>query len=253
MGVSKEKRKEEIRALQAGIDLGMTVIDTAEMYGEGAAEVLVGEAVRGRRERTFLVSKAYPQNASRTRLAQACDQSLRRLGVDQLDLYLLHWRGNVSLDEVSEAFEKLQSNGKIASWGVSNLDVDELDELKKASFVTDQVLYNPEHRGIEFDLLPWCRKQQIPVMAYSPVGQGGDLLQSGALRKIAQRHSATPAQVAIAWGLRQAGVLSIPKSGSEAHVQENARALDLVLTDEDLAEIDGAFPPPRRKQSLSML
>lgn len=257
MGEGRHDPAEEAKALRLGLDLGMTLIDTAEMYGEGAAEQVVGEAIAGRREDAFVVSKVYPHNASRKGTLAACERSLKRLRIERIDLYLLHWRGSVPLAETVAGFAALHAAGKIGAWGVSNLDTDDMEELRGvpggADCATDQVLYNPQARGVEFDLLPWCRRQGIPVMAYSPVGQGGRLLGHAALRAVAGRHSATPAQVAIAWALRQDGVIAIPKASDPAHVRENAAAADLTLTAQDLAEIDAAFPPPRRKRSLEML
>jgi diketogulonate reductase-like aldo/keto reductase len=257
MGEGQRGAAEEEDALRLGIDLGMTLIDTAEMYGDGAAEEVVGRAVAGRRDEVFLVTKVYPHNASRTGVPAACGRSLKRLGVEVIDLYLLHWRGGVPLAETVAAFEKLKAEGKIRHWGVSNLDPGDMRELLGVKGGTgcavNQVLYSPEHRGIEFDLLPWQATQGIPVMAYSPVGQGGRLLRGAALGAVARRHGATPAQVAIAWGLRHGHVISIPKAGSATHVRENAAAAAIVLTDEDLAAIDVAYPAPTRATSLAML
>jgi len=244
-------------ALRLGIDLGMTLIDTAEMYAEGGAEEVVGQAIAGQRERVFLVSKVYPHNASRSGVPAACARSLKRLGTDVIDLYLLHWRGGVPLAETVAAFDKLRMEGKIRQWGVSNLDPADMRELLGvkggAGCAVNQVLYNPEHRGIEFDLLPWQAERGIPVMAYSPVGQGGRLLRSAAVAAVAARHGMTPAQVALAWGLRHAHVISIPKAADPVHVRQNAAAAQIVLTAQDLAEIDAAFPPPTRAARLAML
>jgi diketogulonate reductase-like aldo/keto reductase len=257
MGEGQRSAVEEADALRLGIDLGMTLIDTAEMYGDGAAEEVVGRAVAGRRDEVFLVTKVYPHNASRTGVPAACGRSLKRLGVDVIDLYLLHWRGGVPLGETVAAFEKLRAEGKIRHWGVSNLDPADMRELLGVAggkgCAANQVLYSPEHRGIEFDLLPWQGQQGIPVMAYSPVGQRGRLLRNPALAKVAQRHGVTPAQVAIAWGLRHGHVISIPKAGDAGHVRENAATASLALTAEDLAAIDAAYPPPKRATSLAML
>ena len=252
MGEGQRPRAQEAAALRLGIDLGMTLIDTAEMYGDGAAEQVVADAIAGQRDRVFLVSKVYPHNASRAGVAAACARSLKRLRTDCLDLYLLHWRGGTPLAETVGGFEALREAGHIRAWGVSNFDVDDMAELPPGCSA-NQVLYNVEARGIEFDLLPWSRAQGMPVMAYSPVGQGGALLRSRPLADIARRHDATPAQVAIAWTLRQAGVVPIPKAADNAHVGQNAAAATLRLTEQDLAEIDAAFPPPRRKQPLDML
>ncbi|WP_312480746.1 aldo/keto reductase [Stutzerimonas nitrititolerans] len=254
MGENPAERSREIAALRLGIELGMTLIDTAEMYGEGGAEEVVGEAIQGRRERVFLVSKVYPHNASRRGVPQACERSLRRLGTDCIDLYLLHWRGQYPLAETVEAFERLREAGKIRRWGVSNCDVDDLQELGDiAACATNQVLYNPEERGIEFDLLPFCQAHDMPVMAYCPVGQGGSLLQDPAIVEVARRQGAQPGQVALAWALRQPNVLVIPKAVDPAHVRANAAAAELLLSDEELSILDGAFPPPRRKRPLQMV
>jgi diketogulonate reductase-like aldo/keto reductase len=255
MGEDPAKRADELSALQTGFDLGLTLLDTAEMYADGGAERLVGEATRGRREQVFLVSKAYPQNASRQRLPQACEASLQRLGTDYLDLYLLHWRGRVPLAETVEAMERLVAAGKIRRWGVSNLDTADMVELLAAggaACATDQILYNLTRRGPEHDLLPWLVDHKMPVMAYSPVEQGR-LLGNQQLQEVAARLEATPAQVALAWVLHHDYVLTIPKAGRVAHVQENRAAADLILSPDDLAELDAAFPRPRQRQPLAML
>ena len=255
MGEDPTKRVEELAALQAGLDLGLTLLDTAEMYGDGAAERLVGEAIRGQREQVFLVSKAYPQNASRQQLARTCEASLQRLGTDRLDLYLLHWRGRVPLAETVEAMERLVAAGKILRWGVSNLDTPDMQELLAAggtACATDQILYNLTRRGPEYDLLPWLAVHQMPVMAYSPVEQGR-LLANQSLQQLAAQLGATPAQVALAWVLHQDQILAIPKAGRVAHVQENRAAADLRLSSTDLADLDAAFPRPTRRQPLEML
>jgi diketogulonate reductase-like aldo/keto reductase len=255
MGEGARSRAEEADALRLGLDLGMSLIDTAEMYAEGGAEEVVGEAIAGRRDEAFLVSKVYPHNASRRGAVAACERSLRRLRVETIDLYLLHWRGSVPLAETVEAFEALKRGGKIRHWGVSNCDVDDLDELGPAlaDCATDQVLYSLEHRGIEFDLLPFCAARNMPVMAYSPVGQGGKLLRQRALHDVAARHGITPAQVAIAWTLRHPHVISIPKATDPAHVRQNAATRDIQLTAHDLGTLDTAFTPPGRKRGLAML
>ena len=255
MGEREARRREEAAALRLGLDLGMTLIDTAEMYGEGGAEEVVAEAIAGRRQEVFLVSKVYPHNAGGRKLEAACERSLKRLRVETLDLYLLHWRGSIPLAETVEGFERLRAAGKIRRWGVSNLDVEDLEELGPAlaDCATDQVLYNLENRGIEYDLLPFCRRRDMPVMAYTPVGQGGALLRNRALNAVAARHGATPAQVAIAWTLRSPGVISIPKAADPEHVRQNAKAREIVLTEQDQAELDAAFPPPKRKRPLAML
>jgi diketogulonate reductase-like aldo/keto reductase len=248
-------RRREADALRLGLDLGMTLIDTAEMYGEGGAEEVVGDAIAGRRDEAFLVSKVYPHNASRAKLPRALEASLKRLRVERLDLYLLHWRGSVPLAETVEAMERARAAGKIARWGVSNLDVDDLEELGGAlkDCATNQVLWNLEARGVEYDLLPFCAKGAMPVMAYSPVGQGGALLRHKALAAVAARHGASPAQVALAFVLARPGVIAIPKASDPAHVRQNAAARDLKLAPDDLAALDAAFPPPKRKRPLAML
>jgi diketogulonate reductase-like aldo/keto reductase len=255
MGEQPARRTQEIAALRAGVEAGMTLIDTAEMYGEGAAESLIGEALGDRRDQLFLVSKAYPQNAGRDRLPKACDASLRRLGTDRIDLYLLHWRGNVPLGETVEAMERLRDAGKIRHWGVSNLDPDDMAELVAAGgrgCATDQILYNLSRRGPELDLLPWLEAQGMTAMAYSPVEQGR-LIGNAALTKIAESLSATPAQVALAWLLRRGGMIVIPKAGSETHARENAAAADLVLDEATLQALEAAFPAPRSARPLEML
>lgn len=257
IGEGERPAKVEADALRLGIDLGMTLIDTAEMYGDGASEEVVAQAIAGQRDRVFLVTKIYPHNASRTGVPAACARSLKRLGTDVIDLYLLHWRGGTPLAETVAAFETLREQGKIRAWGVSNLDPGDMRELRGvpngANCAANQVLYSPEHRGIEFDLLPWQAEQGIPLMAYSPVGQGGRLLRHPSLAAMAKRHNATPAQIAIAWGLRHPHVVSIPKAGDPAHVRQNAAAADIALTPQDLAEIDAAWPPPKRRTNLAML
>jgi len=244
MGEDRTRRAAEADALRAGLDLGVSLIDTAEMYGEGGAEEVVGDAIAGRRDGVFIVSKVYPHNASRRGVVAACERSLKRLRIETIDLYLLHWRGSVPLAETVAGFEALRGAGKIRRWGVSNLDQDDLEELGAAlaDCAVDQVLYSLEHRGVEFDLLPFCAGRAMPVMAYSPVGQGGRML-----------HGKSPAQIAIAWTLRQPGVVSIPKAAKLAHVRENAAAREISLGAEDIAELDAAFPPPRRKRPLAML
>ena len=255
MAERADRRAHEIAALRAGIDLGMTLIDTAEMYAEGKAEQLVGEAIAGSRDRVFLVSKTYPQNGSRDRLPRACEASLKRLGTDRLDLYLLHWRGNVPLAETVEAMERLVAAGKILRWGVSNLDTDDMVELETAgggACATDQILYNLTRRGPEHDLLPWLGGKAMPAMAYSPVEQGR-LVRDRRIGDIAKSIGATPAQVALAWSMRNDNVIAIPKAGSVAHVRENRAAADLVLSPADLATLDAVFPRPHERAPLEML
>ncbi len=254
MGEDRSRSREEQAALLAGLDLGMTLVDTAEMYGDGATETFLGSALAGRRGEVILVSKAYPQNASRRRLPDACEASLRRLKTDYLDLYLLHWPGNVPLGETIEAMTALQRAGKIRAWGVSNFDVEDMEMLARAggeACATNQVLYNVTRRGPDFDLVPWMAARAMPLMAYSPVEQGR-LPSGGALQSIAVRHRATPMQVALAWTIR-AGAFAIPKAATLAHTKENHAAADLVLSDEDLAAIDAEYRPVRRKQALAML
>jgi diketogulonate reductase-like aldo/keto reductase len=257
-GMAEEaaRRADEIAALRLGVDLGMTLIDTAEMYASGGAEELVAEALAPRRDEIFLVSKVLPDNSTREGTIAACEGSLKRLRTDRIDLYLLHWRGQPKLSETLEAFLALQREGKIRHWGVSNLDLDDMVELVRLTggraVATDQVLYNLTRRGIEFDLLPWCRKQKIPVMAYSPIEQGR-LLGHRALRSIAAKHDVTPAHVALAWLLRQDRIIAIPKAGTVAHVRQNRAALDLALTEEDLTLLNAAFPPPNGPRPLELL
>ena len=247
MGERPDTRDAEIAALRAGVECGMTLIDTAEMYGDGASETLVAEALSDVRDRIFLVSKAYPQNASRKRLHLACEASLKRLNTDRLDLYLLHWRGSVPLAETVEAMEALKADGKIRHWGVSNLDTADMDELVAAggsACATDQILFNLSRRGPEHDLLPWLRRAKMPAMAYSPVEQGR-LVSDPTLVRIAAKIGATAAQLALAWVLNREGVIVIPKAGTVAHVHENRRAADIALSTEDLATLDAAFPLPK--------
>ena len=254
MGENAAAAAAETTALRAGIAAGLTLIDTAEMYGDGGAERVVAAAIAGQRDAVFLVSKVYPHNASAAGVARAAAASLKRLRTDRIDLYLLHWRGAHPLAETVAAFEKLRAQGAIRYWGVSNFDVSDLQELPDgAACATNQVLYNPDRRGIEFDLLPFCRARAMPVMAYSPLGQAGRLLRSKALTAVAARHGVTAAQVAIAWSLRDGATISIPKASQPAHVAQNAAAAGLLLTAADLAEIDAAHPPPARKQGLGML
>ncbi len=249
-------RADETAALRLGLDLGMTLIDTAEMYADGGAEELVGEAIAGRREQVFLVSKVLPHNATRRGTITACERSLRRLQTDRIDLYLLHWRGGPPLEDTLDAFGLLVRAGKIRHWGASNFDVADMEELTAlpggSAVQTDQVLYNLTRRGIEHDLLPWCRERQLPIMAYSPIEQGRMLGHPG-LENVAARHGATPAQAALAWLLRQDGLMVIPRAGTPEHVRENRAALDLRLTKMDLAELERAFPPPTEKRPLEML
>jgi diketogulonate reductase-like aldo/keto reductase len=256
MGEDARRRDAEAAALRHGLDLGLTLIDTAEMYGEGGAEEVVAEAIRGRRDGVFVVSKVYPHNASARGTVAACERSLKRLATDRIDLYLLHWRGAHPLAETVAAFERLQRDGKIRHWGVSNLDADEMDELATVpgggACAANQVLYNPQRRGIEWDLLPWCRERGIPVMAYSPIEQGR-LPTGGVLGELAEARGCAPFQIALAWVLAQPGVLAIPKSARPEHIAGNAAAAAIELTADELAAMDREFPPPRRKLPLAML
>lgn len=256
VGDDPARRDDEIATIRRGIDLGLTLIDTAEMYGDGRSESLVGEAIAGRRDEVFLVSKVYPHNASRRAMARSCEASLRRLGVETLDLYLLHWPGAVPLAETVEGFEALQRAGKIRHWGVSNFDRDAMEQLARVpggeAAQTDQVLYHLGERGIEWDLRPWLRERALPVMAYSPFDQGRLLRQRG-LVTFAREHGMTPAQVALAWLLAQDGVIAIPKTGRRARLEENAGALAHRLSREQLQELDRLFPPPDGPTPLAML
>jgi diketogulonate reductase-like aldo/keto reductase len=257
LGDRPGRRPQEIAALRLGLDLGMTLIDTAEMYGDGASEELVAEAIAGRREQVFLVTKVLPGNAtSRKRIVTACENSLRRLRTDHVDLYLLHWRQGEDLALVVETFSGLVDSGKIRHWGVSNFDLADLQELEGLpggmDVASNQVLYNASRRGIEYDLLPHTRQRGTNVMAYTPIEQGR-IFGNAALREVAQRHDATPAQIALAWAIREPGVLAIPRSGSPDHTRENAAAVDIQLTVQDLQDIDRAFPPPRKAQRLEMI
>ncbi|WP_454018262.1 aldo/keto reductase [Azospirillum sp. Marseille-Q6669] len=256
MGEDSRDRAREAAALRLGLDLGMTLIDTAEMYADGGAEEVVGEAIAGRRDEVFLVSKVLPMNASRRGTVAACERSLKRLRTDRIDLYLLHWRGSHDFSETIEAFDTLMRDGKIGQWGVSNLDLQDMEELVGTpggeGVQTNQLLYNLTRRGIEYDLQPWCRGRGIPIMAYSPIEQGR-MLRHPQLRRVADRHGATPAQVGLAWLLRQDGVIAIPKASDPAHVRDNRAAADLRLDEQDLADLDRAFPPPRGPRPLEML
>jgi diketogulonate reductase-like aldo/keto reductase len=255
MGEDPSRRAGEIAALREGVDLGMTLIDTAEMYAQGQAERVVGEAIAGRRDAVFLVSKAYPQNATRKRLPVVCESSLQRLGTERLDLYLLHWRGNVPLIETVEAMERLVEAGKILHWGVSNLDLADMEDLMAAggqACATDQILFNLTRRGPERDLLPWLADRTIPVMAYSPVEQGR-LVANARLQELAMQKGATAAQLALAWLLTHDGVMAVPKASTLDHVRENRAAADLKLEPRDIAQLDALFPKPRERTPLEML
>lgn len=256
MGEDRRRAVEEAAALRLGIDLGLTLIDTAEMYGSGRAEEIVADASKGLRDRLFIVSKVLPYNASRNGVIEACERSLKRLNTDRIDLYLLHWRGSVPLDETLAGFERLRRDGKIRQHGVSNFDLDDMQEWVGLSggdsVAANQILYNLTRRGPEWELIPWCRERKIAIMAYTPIEQGR-MLRHKALVEIAARHNATPAQVALAWLLRQDGMIVIPKASRQEHVRENRGALDLRLSAEDLAALDRAFPPPEARTALGML
>jgi diketogulonate reductase-like aldo/keto reductase len=256
MGETRAQAKAEIDAIRLALDLGMTVIDTAEMYGDGGAERIVGEALKDRREEAFLVSKVLPWNASYDGTIAACSKSLARLGTDYLDLYLLHWRGEHPLEDTVAAMEELKQAGRIRAWGVSNFDVEDMEELFSVAdgenCAVNQVLYNLSRRGIEFDLLPFCQEHAIPIMAYSPIEQGR-ILHHPELVHVAKAYQATPAQVALAFLLERDGVMPIPKTANLRRLQENRDAVDLDISDEDWERLDAAFPPPERKMPLEMI
>ncbi|WP_178381724.1 aldo/keto reductase [[Phormidium ambiguum] IAM M-71] len=256
MGESPRNHQSEIDALRYGLDLGLSLIDTAEMYGEGGAEEVISQVIASRRASVFLVSKVYPHNASKQGTIAACERSLKRLKTDYLDLYLLHWRGSIPLAETLEAFQTLQQAGKIRSYGVSNFDVEDMEEVSQLKggkeIVTNQVLYNLTRRGIEWNLLPWCRERNIPIMAYSPIEQGR-LLNNRTLKTIAQQRQVTPAQVALAWVLHQDNVIVIPKSSQIDHIEQNYAALNLKLSADELATLDAAFPLPSKPVPLETL
>ncbi len=256
IGDDPAARAEEIATVRLGLDLGARLIDTAEMYGDGRSEELIAEAIAGRRDEVFLVSKVYPHNASATGAPAACERSLRRLKTDRIDLYLLHWRGNLPLAETLQAFMRLREAGKIRHYGVSNLDLRDMQALWKLpggdGVATNQLLYNLTRRGIEWDLLPWLRQRRVPVMAYSPLEQAR-LAGTCTLIGFAERHGMTPAQAALAWLLARDDVIVIPKTGCRERLKQNLRALDHVLTAAQLAELDELFPPPARARPLDML
>lgn len=261
MGERESEFRSEVRALQQGIDLGLTLIDTAEMYADGGAEKVVGEAIAGRREEVYLVSKVYPQNAGGERAIKACEQSLKRLKTDTLDLYLLHWRGSIPLQETVLAMEALQQSGKIRRWGVSNLDTADLEQLWQVpggeACLTNQVLYHAASRGIEYDLLPWCREHEMPIMAYCPLAQAGKLrhevLNHPVMQQLARARGVSSAQIALAWVTRWDNVIAIPKAVQPEHIEDNAAALALKLNPEEIALIDHAFPPPSHKTFLDIV
>lgn len=261
MGEKQSSQEEEVRALRSGIELGMTVIDTAEMYAEGGAEVVTGKAISGLRDDVFLVSKVYPHHADGKQMITACERSLTRLGTDRLDLYLLHWRGGIPLEETVQALEQLKQSGKILRWGVSNLDTRDMQELwslpEGSQCMVNQVLYHAVSRGIEHDLLPWMRERSVPVMAYCPLAQGGrlrsELLEHPVIQKIAQDRGVTTSQIALAWVIRDGDVLAIPKAVQLNHVADNAAAVNIVLTPEELTRLDEAFPAPKGKVPLDIV
>lgn len=261
MGDNPSKRQEEISSLQLGVELGMNMIDTAEMYGDGRSESLVGEAIRGIRDQVFLVSKVYPHNAGLKRITESCEASLKRLGTDHLDLYLLHWRGSIPFSETVEGMERLVEQGKIARWGVSNLDTSDMKELSKVAkgtnCVTNQVLYHLGSRGIEYDLLPWQRERSMPIMAYCPLAQGGSLrlglTENKTVERIAQEHGVQPLQILLAWCIRSGDVIAVPKASTCDHVLQNAAAGAIQLTADDLDQLDQAFPAPTRKLPLDIV
>lgn len=261
MGETPKAKDEEIKALQLGIDLGMTLIDTAEMYGNGDSERLVGEAIKGRRDEVFLVSKVYPHHAGLDKISMACENSLKRLGTDYLELYLLHWRGRVPLEETIEGMEKLKKEGKILRWGVSNFDTADMKELWNAlngqNCATNQVLYHLGSRGIDYDLLPWQREHNMPIMAYSPLAQGGSLrkqlINDPIIIKMAEKYDVKPLQIALAWTIRTKHVIAIPKAVQEQHVVQNAEVASIELTEEDLSILDQVFPAPKKKVPLDII
>jgi diketogulonate reductase-like aldo/keto reductase len=258
IGDDRRKRSAEQDALRVGLELGLNLIDTAEMYGSGRSEELIAEVIAGQREHVYVVSKVLPETATRGGTIAACEQTLKRLETDYLDMYLLHWRGSVPVEETLEAFTTLRDRGSIRHYGVSNFDVDDLTEAQGlpggADIATNQVLYNLEQRGIEWDLLPWCRKHGIPVMAYSPLGSDSRRLRTHAvLKAMAARLGATPSRIALAWLLQHPDVIVIPKASSDAHVRDNHAALTLELTNNDLDEIERSFPPPKRATPLAMI
>ena len=263
MGEDPSRRPSEVAALRRGLDLGMTLVDTAEMYGEGGAEEVVGEAISDRsREEVFIVSKVYPHNATRRGALEACERSLRRLKTDYIDLYLLHWRGDVSLSQTLEAFQQLKDTDAIRDFGVSNFDVEDMEEATTAyphidEIASNQVLYNLSHRGIEWDLIPYCKERHIRIMAYSPVGHNAAeqrrTFANATLKSVASRHDATPAQIALAWLFRHPEMVVIPKAIQPEHIRQNRAALDIELTEDDLKQLDQAFPPPARRIPLETL
>lgn len=261
MGEGLQDENKEVNALKLGIELGMTLIDTAEMYGSGGAELIVGEAIKGIRDKVFLVSKVYPHNAKLRNISSACENSLQRLGTDNLDLYLLHWRGDVPLQETIEGMEKLKKEGKILRWGVSNFDAKDMEELWNCEggqgCATNQVLYHLGSRGIDFDLLPWQIEHNMPIMAYCPIAKGGnlrkELLEDSIVKDIAKNHNVSPLQIILAWSIHSGNVISIPKAVQEEHVIENARVASIILSEKELIKLDSSFPKPCKKIKLDIL
>jgi len=261
MGEGLQDENKEVNALKLGVELGMTLIDTAEMYGNGGAELVVGKAIKGIRDKVFLVSKVYPHNSGLRNISSACENSLRRLGTDNLDLYLLHWRGNVPLEETIEGMEKLKKEGKILRWGVSNFDTKDMKQLWNCAggqgCATNQVLYHLGSRGIDFDLLPWQIEHNMPIMAYCPIAKGGnlrkELLEDSIIKVIAKNHNVNPLQIILAWSIHSGNVISIPKAVQEEHVIENARVASITLSEKELIKLDSSFPKPRKKMSLDIL
>ncbi|MGC5776746.1 aldo/keto reductase [Paenibacillus pabuli] len=261
MGEKQSSRREEVQALRYGIERGMTVIDTAEMYAEGGAEEVTGEAIADCRDDVFLVSKVYPHHADRKRMIAACERSLSRLGTDRLDLYLLHWRGSIPLEETVKAMEQLKQSGKILRWGVSNLDTEDMQELWNIpggqQCAVNQVLYHAASRGIEYELLPWLWERHVPVMAYCPLAQGGrlrqDLLEHPVIREIARDRGVSPSQIALSWVIRDGDVMAIPKAVQLDHVAENAAAMDVILSQDEVVRLNEAFPAPKGKVPLDIV
>jgi len=255
MGEHRDQHDREIQAIQAALDAGITLLDTAEMYGEGGAEEVIGEAIRGRREGLFLVSKFYPHNAGRRGVVEACERSLRRMQCDYIDLYLLHWPGGVPLAQTFDGLHELRDAGKIRDFGVSNFNLGNLEAIPEAEqrlLGCNQVFYNLAHREVEWEVAGWCRERGVPIMAYSPLDQGGSLLQSSLLNEIASRHSASAAQIALAWLLQRPDTVAIPKSARPQRIRENLQALEIELSGEDLDALEQAYPPPAGAVRLGM-
>ena len=255
MGEHPDRFDHEADVIRAALDMGITLIDTAEMYGEGGAEEVVGEAIRGRRDGLFLVSKFYPHNASRNGVKDACERSLRRMGCDTIDLYMLHWPGSVPLSQTFESLHELRDQGKIRDFGVSNFNLSDLLEIPEADqsqLGCNQVFYNLAHREVEWEVSAWCRERGIPVMAYSPLDQAGSLLRSTAVADVAARHSASAAQIALAWLLHRPDTVVIPKSARTERIRENLAAVEINLDEQDMSELGAAFPAPESPVRLGM-